>query len=74
MGENYTLWSSRIPDFYFGNVPFIQLMNTGNGQVKPIHGGEIWVIMVLILLIFLIYKLQRQRLKFKSVETGLKRK
>jgi hypothetical protein len=53
---------------------FLQLTNTGNSPLKPLNGGEFWVFMVLILLIFFIYKLQRKRLKFKSVETGLKRK
>lgn len=53
---------------------FLQLTNTVNGPAKPITEGEIWFFITLLPVIFFIYKLQRRRLKFKSVETNLKRK
>jgi hypothetical protein len=53
---------------------FLQLLNTGNGSAKPLTEGEIWVFIAMLSVIFFIYKIQRQRLKFKSVGTNLKRK
>ena len=53
---------------------FFQLTNKSNGPAKPISEGEIWFFIAMLPVIFFIYKLQRRRLKFKSVETNLKRK
>ena len=60
--------------FIIAMIVFLQLANMGNGPEKPINEGEIWVFIVLLPVLFFIYKLQRKRLKFKSVETNLKRK
>lgn len=76
-----TFWGKIIHYGVVGYLMFImvlailsQLSNTANKPAKPLTEGEIWVFIVIVPVIFFIYKLQRRRLKFKSVETNLKRK
>lgn len=52
---------------------FFHLKDSLNGTPKPIREGEIYFIIIPIVLAIVFYKLQSDRLKFKEVSTNLSR-
>jgi len=66
-----------LPSFMFiipAMIIFFQLKYYFDGRPKAFMEGEIWFFLIIpIILGFLFYRMQRKRLKFKSVDTKLTR-
>ena len=52
---------------------FFHIKDYLQGTPKPMKEGEIWFIIVPVILGYLFYRLQKKRLAFKSIETSLTR-